>query len=480
MAASPEALPDDVAAALQTLYSLPRPPKSCVHVTGSGGQALAWLLAVPGASTVLLEATVPYSTSSSRQWQGGALLEAPGSFCSEEAAIALATEAHRRACSLVIAEQRRGFFALADGLVVGVGCTATVASTVPKHGAHRCYVAVCTATGSTCYSYELAKGQRSRLAEDVAVSRLVIRALAEAGAAPLPAGFAEKGLLVEHGEALPISRFYKHGDALEAFIAGAAKTVVVVPGSGEVGNDCSSSNGSDSQNEDRGPLMLTDPQVPLPAIVFPGSFNPLHAGHLALLEAATALYAREVLGLPPGSAGAVTALFEISIANADKGKLSIDVVRSRVSQFTAAAADPAGASSTFSGSLSSAVRYQHPVALTRAPLFVQKARCFPGAAFVVGVDTAKRLVDPKYYSGSPIEMAAALAEIRALGCCFVVGGRVDASAGAFLTLAAALEAGSLPATLRSMFHEIPEALFRADVSSTELRTRLARGGSEGI
>lgn len=34
----------------------------------------------------------------------------------------------------------------------------------------------------------------------------------------------------------------------------------------------------------------------------------------------------------------------------------------------------------------------------QAPLFTDKATLFPGATFVVGYDTAVRLVDEKYYS----------------------------------------------------------------------------------
>lgn len=35
------------------------------------------------------------------------------------------------------------------------------------------------------------------------------------------------------------------------------------------------------------------------------------------------------------------------------------------------------------------------------PLHVQ-ARLFPGCAFVVGADTAKRIIDPRYYGNSQV------------------------------------------------------------------------------
>lgn len=46
----------------------------------------------------------------------------------------------------------------------------------------------------------------------------------------------------------------------------------------------------------------------------------------------------------------------------------------------------------------------------------------------------QRLLDPKYYGNDRENMLLALAEIMHLGCRFVVGGRVDAAAGAFVTL----------------------------------------------
>ena len=36
-----------------------------------------------------------------------------------------------------------------------------------------------------------------------------------------------------------------------------------------------------------------------------------------------------------------------------------------------------------------------------------KARLFPGCAFVVGADTAKRVVDPKYYGNSQVSQPTA-------------------------------------------------------------------------
>ena len=70
--------------------------------------------------------------------------------------------------------------------------------------------------------------------------------------------------------------------------------------------------------------------------------------------------------------------YEISITNVDKPPMELEEVRRRVSQF-------AGMSD---------------VVATRAPVFYEKAKLLPGCTFVIGVDTMRRVIDPRYYDGS--------------------------------------------------------------------------------
>ena len=162
-----------------------------------------------------------------------------------------------------------------------------------------------------------------------------------------------------------------------------------------------------------------------------GSFIPLHAGHERLAQAAAI-----VLGMP--------VLFELPVVNADKPPLSYAEVERRLEQF----------------------RGRYTVVLTRAPLFRDKATLFPGCVFVVGYDTAARLVDPRYY-GDEAGRDAALADIRAAGCRFLVAGR--AVGGVFRTLSDI----AIPERFRDLFSELPESVFRLDLSSTAIR-RLMR------
>jgi hypothetical protein len=89
--------------------------------------------------------------------------------------------------------------------------------------------------------------------------------------------------------------------------------------------------------------------------------------------------------------------------------------------------------------------------------------------FVVGADTAARIVHPRYYAASTAALRAALERIRHSGCRFLVCGREDA-AGRFVHCADL----ALPEGSQDLFEAIPESVFRLAVSSTALRAGRAR------
>jgi Cytidylyltransferase-like len=170
-----------------------------------------------------------------------------------------------------------------------------------------------------------------------------------------------------------------------------------------------------------------------PRAILAGSFNPLHRGHLEL-----AAVARQRLGLPVH--------FEISITNVDKQPLPGAEIERRLRQFQGVG----------------------PVVATLAPTFARKAALFPGATFILGADTAARVIQSKYYP-SESAMFDALHGIRDLGCRFLVGGRLDPDA-TFVEL----DGVRIPESVRDLFEGIPEAHFRVDLSSTELRGAVCR------
>ncbi|CAM9620732.1 unnamed protein product, partial [Heterosigma akashiwo] len=90
--------------------------------------------------------------------------------------------------------------ALGRSRLVGLGWTCALASAAPKRGQHRAHVATYTTDhGLVGYSLELAKGARTRSGEDRQVSRLLVRALADAAQVQVPLAFPAAGWWVASG-----------------------------------------------------------------------------------------------------------------------------------------------------------------------------------------------------------------------------------------------------------------------------------------
>jgi hypothetical protein len=372
--------------AIEAIHS--RPHGIVLVCAGGGTAAVEWLFSVPGASATMLEVLVPYHRAAMTELLGNPAEKATG----PETAAAMAERAFERARRWAEAPERP---------VLGVGCTAALATNYPKRGDHRAAIAVRDADGVTMREVTLVKGARDRPAEEQVVSRLLLAALAEACA--VKPEF-DVGLRTE--EPVTVTR-EERASPIARLLRGELHSLVVLP---------------DGQ-------MLPDGR--LDAALFPGAFNPLHAGHRGLAAVAAAMLGRPVA-------------FEISVENVDKPPLTEAEVRRRQRQFEGVA----------------------PLVLTRAPTFLRKAQLFPGAMFVIGYDTLERLFAPRYYGGEP-QMQAALAEMQANGTRFVVGGRrVD---DCFHTLGDF----PLPAGLQSMFAGIPREQFDSPLSSTAMRTARA-------
>lgn len=173
--------------------------------------------------------------------------------------------------------------------------------------------------------------------------------------------------------------------------------------------------------------QLTDACTEPPRGILSGSFNPLHHGHRLLRSAA-----QEQLDGP--------VYFELPLVNADKPPLNSFDIEQRRRQFN-----------------------DCPVALTSSPKFVEKARLFPGTTFVIGYDTAARIIEPRFYNDSAEAMRASLEAVGSLGCQFLVAGRqMETSFQSVSDL-------SIPGDFADLFRGIPEECFREDISSTEIR-----------
>ncbi|MCE2487257.1 MAG: CinA family protein [Desulfurellaceae bacterium] len=136
-------------------------------VTGGGAQAVADLLAVPGASRTVLEAVIPYSQAAQSAFLGKTVDQS----VTAEAAAALARAAYRRALRLRTDEALP---------VIGLACTAALATDRPKKGDHRAHIGLAEAEGIRVWSLTLHKGARDRSGEEQVVTALLLSLLAEA------------------------------------------------------------------------------------------------------------------------------------------------------------------------------------------------------------------------------------------------------------------------------------------------------------
>ena len=295
-----------------------------------------------------------------------------------------------------------GRLAPGTGELVGLGATAALVSDRPRRGEHRFHIAFANAAGIAHCTAVLAKGRRDRAAEEDIVSRAIVLWLARACgiAAPSPRS------LLDTDEQFA-ETVVGNVDAIDQLVAGEVDRITVQPD---------------------GQMLLSAPPSP---VLLPGSFNPVHAGHVLLARVA------EELRQQPSA-------FEISVTNVDKPPLGGETVRHRLAQFA----------------------WKSPVELTRAPTFVEKSRLFPKATFVIGVDTAERLIAPRYYGDDELRMHVALEEIASSGGSFLVAVRIDVT-GRVRTLSDV----PVPHRYADLFTEIPEQRFRFDMSSSEIRAR---------
>ncbi|MBL4681936.1 MAG: hypothetical protein JKY88_14590 [Pseudomonadales bacterium] len=164
------------------------------------------------------------------------------------------------------------------------------------------------------------------------------------------------------------------------------------------------------------------------SLIFPGAFNPPHEGHRKIAK-----IAEQMTGM------ALT--YEISISNVDK--INIDFL------------DMAARQKYFSGS---------KLIFTRAATFAEKSDYFPGATFIVGVDTICRIAETRYYKNDVALRDIAINKLADNGHRFLVFGRLDKTK--FLTLSDI----ELPSVLRELCEEITEDEFREDSSSSEFRS----------
>ena len=362
--------------------------------SGGGSLAIPALVTTPGASAVVIEALVPYAREAVDLLLGGP----QEAYCAPRTARRLAMVAWQRGC---------GFTAPPDR-AVGAAVTAALRSREPKRGEHRVIAAVQTLAATLTVEVTLEKAARSRAEEEEIAAALVLDALAAecggvgGGLVPLRPGEIVRR---DRVEAPPEWRRLAAG---ESRVAAGSAACAGTPKPG--------------------------------ALVFPGSFDPLHDGHRLMARIAEEVAERPVE-------------WELSVTNVDKPALDYAEIRDRTAAFAG------------DGDADAA----QPLWLTRAATFLEKIAVFPAATFVMGADTYVRLGDPRYYGGSEAAAREAVRTIADGTRGLIVFGR--SHDGVFVDPSQL----DVPSALRDVTYFVSQREFRVDLSSTELRRRrLAR------
>jgi nicotinic acid mononucleotide adenylyltransferase len=294
---------------------------------------------------------------------------------------------------------------------IGVAVTASLRSRTPKRGQHRIVVALHGLGATSVATLVLRKEARSRADEEMVAAALLLERLASfssgcrSPSAPSLLQLLDDERLEIECCAPPV--------AWQELLAGSRAAVHAAVDPSRHRPDAAPSSAD------------TAPAAGM--LVFPGSFDPLHEGHLRM-----AIVAQEIAERPID--------FELSVTNVDKPTLDSLEMKSRAAQF-------AGRSLWF----------------TRAATFVEKLDVFPDGTFVMGADTYARLADPAYYRGSTEAAGRAVQRITTQARGLIVFGRERN--GVFEDPARL----DVPPALREVTHFVSQREFRMDISSTALR-----------
>lgn len=287
---------------------------------------------------------------------------------------------------------------------IGLGIAASVASNTEHRGEHRVFVACMNDETMRTYSGILVKGHgpgRRRVDGNIADMMGLFALLDRTKAFVTPKGPLQ-AFIPEQGRDQDWYRFpdwmfqsYEENGMAPLIAAGLIQKRPLFKASGARLSLPTSGNGM---------------------TLFPGAFNPPHEGHLWL--------GREN-----------NATFHITINPPHKPALSVAEVLQRAKMLE-------GFDRLFT---------------VNDPLYIEKARCFPGAKFIVGSDALIRMLDPKW-GPDPVKM---MDEFRHLGVRFLVADREDH--GAIVSL------DDIPNAPRDICTRIMRPAQHLGLSSTKLR-----------
>lgn len=398
-------------------YNKDNNKRFCFGITGGGISSFSLLFSQPGASSSILECNVPYACEATLKYTNSSEIKSWASF---DTANRLAYSAFLQCNKLITASNK-------SSNAVGIGGTGNLVSNGNwKRGEQGIYISCKSDINMVNFHLNLYKGInpnpfRTRQEEDDLCGKLIVCVCA------YECKLLDNDTLLDFmsHNGLSTEDFLEiNNDPIHELLNGKIKDLVCKP----------QENGTFEFTQDFGVGKL---------VMLPGSFNPLHTGHTNALVQST--------NIVEGSTG----MYELSITNATKPKLSYGEIISRLNNFR---------------------NQVFPILLTiDAPLFIKKAEDYPNSTFVIGIDTLLRLFDPKF--GEPEKTLSDFKIITTNGTRFIVFPRMISSANispdtlcisSDTQLTLNMVKDKIPSELYEFFMEITYNEFM-DVSSSQLR-----------
>ena len=313
-AASPDAAANEAGAsnlchrlADQIINGQHDPPRLCLAIAGGGSPALSALTSTPNASSALVEGVVAYDRRSFADYIGAhpppsstivsQLTTGKGeigknntsgfSFSSPTAAHLLANAALHRSLQLSPSLE------LMKNCVGGGGASALVSQSRPDKRS-RAHVMVTRCDGRTVQTDVVLSnqgrtdggtdgdGRRSRREEDEIVGGVILSSILEDGTTGGKSLSLDKLGLGRGGDDIETSTEVEGAaaniveKAAESIVTGQHDAVVLIP---------EDKNGNSDESEPAF-TALRHPVLPPDPLIFPGSYNPPHVGHVSLAQAA--------------------------------------------------------------------------------------------------------------------------------------------------------------------------------------------------
>jgi nicotinic acid mononucleotide adenylyltransferase len=390
------------------------PTKVVLFVTGGGLEIFQTLTHRGGGSATLLSGLIPYDTQETIELLGGV----PEKLVSEKTTREMAMVAFQRALKLSKGEYP----------VIGVAASAVLQKTpYEREGRkHFVYAALQTDTKTVSCVLDLHDGIAEpkdtgpippdhgvglRIMEEMITANLILNLIAEG------CGLEER-ITLGYGVEDDLTR-------RESTLTGISINKIMS------GHPVSFDLGKDTKKIETATFSSTSYRN-----IFPGRFNPIHADHW------------EMCALACEQFGFVE--FEISIGNVEKPTLDLISLEETLKQFCQERTPP--------------LPVYFRVWVTNAPTFVQKADMFPGATFIVGYDTAKRICDPKY-AGNIEEV---MEVFKKNDVDFLVFGRE-------LNGVYKADVSEFPTSFRQIVVTNTEPRQYSNISSSEIRRRTSEG-----